>query len=356
MYYSGHDGAGTGTALNNNACPSGDLLIDLSFRCLHLPARVFFFGVAMLIIACPAMAQDFPARPLRMIVASGAGGGTDLAGRNVAKTLSDSLRVPAFVENRPGAGSATGSEFVAKSNPDGHTLLFSSSSSIVMNGFLYKNLPYDSLRDFVAVGFVAAYPFLLVTRPDLPAANLAEFAKYARERPGRLTYSSPGVGSVQHVWGSILFRSMGLDLLHVPYKGAASAHPDMIAGRIDAMFDNMSAALKYVEAGRLKGLAVSSPKRAPQLPNVPTVNETGVTKFDGESWMGVFAPAATPAPVVEALRGLLLQVVRDADYAARVERDSGRVMVIPANQQQAFLRSEIERWGKLINQYGVTAE
>ena len=149
---------------------------------------------------------------------------------------------------------------------------------------------------------------------------------------------------------------MGLDLLHVPYKGAASAHPDMIAGRIDAMFDNMSAALKYVEAGRLKGLAVSSPKRAPQLPNVPTVNETGVAKFDGESWMGVFAPSATPAPVVEALRSLLLQVVRDADYVARVERDSGRVMVIPANQQQAFLRSEIERWGKLINQYGVTAE
>ena len=311
---------------------------------------------AGVLCAAGVSAQDFPARPLRMIVASGAGGGTDLAGRNVAKTLSDSLRVPAFVENRPGAGSATGSEFVAKSNPDGHTLLFSSGSSIVMNGFLYKNLPYDSLRDFVAVGFVAAYPFVLVTRADLPVANLAEFAKYARERPGKLTYSSPGVGSVQHVWGTILFRSMGLDLLHVPYKGAASAHPDMIAGRIDAMFDNMSAPLKYVEAGRLKALAVSSPKRAPQLPNVPTVNETGVTKFDGESWMGVFAPAATPAPVIDALRALLLNVVRDADYAARVESGGGRVMVVPASQQQAFLRSEIERWGRLINQYGVTAE
>jgi tripartite-type tricarboxylate transporter receptor subunit TctC len=303
-----------------------------------------------------AVAQDFPARPLRMIVASGAGGGTDLAGRNVAKTLSDTLKTAAFVENRPGAGSATGTDFVAKSPPDGHTLLFSSGSSIVMNGFLYKNLPYDSLRDFVAVGFVAAYPFVLVTRNDLPANNLAEFAKFARERPGKLTYASPGVGSVQHVWGSILFRSMGLDLLHVPYKGAASAHPDMIAGRIDAMFDNLSASLKYIEAGRLKALAVSAPKRAPQLPTVPTVNETGVTKFDGESWMGVFAPSATPAPVIDALRGLLLNVVRDAEYVARVERDGGRVMVIPANQQQAFLRQEIERWGRLINQYAVSAE
>ena len=303
-----------------------------------------------------AVAQDFPARPLRMIVASGAGGGTDLAGRNVAKTLSDTLKTAAFVENRPGAGSATGTDFVAKSTPDGHTLLFSSGSSIVMNGFLYKNLPYDSLRDFVAVGFVAAYPFVLVTRNDLPANTLAEFAKFARERPGKLTYASPGVGSVQHVWGSILFRSMGLDLLHVPYKGAASAHPDMIAGRIDAMFDNMSASLKYIEAGRLKALAVSAPKRAPQLPNVPTVNETGVTKFDGESWMGVFAPSATPAPVIDALRGLLLNVLRDAEYVARVERDGGRVMVIPANQQQAFLKQEIERWGRLINQYSVSAE
>ena len=316
----------------------------------------FLLGAGFFALCATAFAQDFPARPLRLIVASGAGGGTDIAGRNVAKTLTDQLRVPAFVENRPGAGSATGSEFVAKSAADGHTLLFSSGSSIVMNGFLFKNLPYDSLRDFVAVGFVAAYPFVFVTRPDLPVSGLAEFAKYARERPGKLTYSSPGIGSVQHVWGSILLRSMGLDLLHVPYKGAASAHPDMIAGRIDVMFDNLSASLKYIEAGRLKALAVSAPRRAPQLPQVPTVHESGATRFDGESWMGVFAPAATPAPVVEALRALLLNVGRDAEYVARVERDSGRALVIPANQQQAFLRSEIERWGRLINQYAVTAE
>ena len=225
-----------------------------------------------------------------------------------------------------------------------------------MNPFLYRNLPYEPLRDFVAVGFVAAYPFALVTRGDLPAATLGDFARYAKERPGRLTYSSPGVGSVQHVWGTILFRSMGLDLLHVPYKGAASAHPDMIAGRIDAMFDNLSASLKYVESGRLKALAVSSPKRAPQLPGVPTVNETVAAKFEAESWMGVFAPAATPAPVVERLRVLLLEVVRDADYAARVEAGAGRVMAIPAAQQQAFLRAEIERWGRAIAQYGVSAE
>jgi tripartite-type tricarboxylate transporter receptor subunit TctC len=197
---------------------------------------------------------------------------------------------------------------------------------------------------------------MLVTRADLPAATLADFVKYAKERPGKLTYASPGVGSVQHVWGTILFRSLGLDLLHVPYKGAAAGHQDMIAGRIDAMFDNMSASRKYVEAGRLKGLVVSSPSRAPQLPNIPTINETGLAKFDGESWMGMFAPVNTPPAIVDTLRNLFGNVVRDADFAARIEGASGRVLAIPPQQQQAFVRQEIDHWGRLIKQYGVTAE
>ena len=303
-----------------------------------------------------AHAQEYPARPIRVIVATGAGGGTDLTGRNVVKTMSDQLRHSVFVENRPGAGSTTGTDYVAKTVPDGYTLLFSSGSSIVMNGFLYKNLPYDSLRDFVPVGFAAAYPFMLVTRADLPVSSLADLVKYAKDRPGKLTYASPGVGSVQHVWGTILFRSLGLDLLHVPYKAAAAAHPDLIAGRIDAMFDNMSASLKYVETGRLKALAVSSPIRAAQLPDVPTINETGLTKFDGESWMGMFAPANTPPAIVDSLRNMLVKVVRDPEFTTRIERAGGRVMAIAPQQQQQFLRQEIERWGKLIAQYGVSAE
>lgn len=312
--------------------------------------------LALLLASAAGHAQEFPARPVRVIVASGAGGGTDLTARQVVRTLSEQLRHGAFVENRPGAGSTTGTDFVAKAAPDGHTLLFSSGSSIVMNGFLYKNLPYDSLRDFVPVGFAAAYPFMLITRPDLPPNTLAEFAKHAKESPGKLTYASPGVGSVQHVWGTILFRSMGLDLLHIPYKGAASAHPDIIAGRIDVMFDNLSASRKYVEAGRMKALAVSSPQRARELPDVPTINETGVVKFNGESWMGMFAPAATPPAIVDSLRGMLAGVIRDPDFAARIAGAGGRVLAIPPPQQQQFLRQEIEHWGRLITQFGVTAE
>jgi tripartite-type tricarboxylate transporter receptor subunit TctC len=149
---------------------------------------------------------------------------------------------------------------------------------------------------------------------------------------------------------------MGLDMLHVPYKAAAAAHLDIIAGRIDAMFDNLSASRKYVQSGRLKALAVSAPNRASQLPNVPAINETGVVNFDGESWMGMFAPADTPPAIVDSLRNVLTGVIRDPDFAARIESAGGRVLAIPPQQQQQFLRQEIEHWGKLIAQYGVTAE
>ncbi len=300
--------------------------------------------------------QGLRARPIRIIVASGPGGGTDITGRHVARTMGDLMRHTVVVENRPGAGSTTGTEFGAKATPDGHTLLVSSGSSMVMNVLLHKNLPYDSLRDFVAVGFIAAYPFLLIARADLPASNLAELVKYAKERPGKLTYGSAGVGSVQHVWGTILFRSMGLDLLHVPYKGGAMAAQELMGGRIDLMFDNMTAAWRYVESGRAKALVVSPAARSKEMPNVPTVNESGVTKFDGESWMGMFAPAATPRATVDALREIFVKVTRDADFTARIEAGGGRIMSIPPQQQQAFLKSEIERWGAQIKRYDVKAE
>jgi tripartite-type tricarboxylate transporter receptor subunit TctC len=300
--------------------------------------------------------QALRARPIRIVVASGPGGGTDITGRYVARTMGELMRHTVIVENRPGAGSTTGTEFGAKATPDGHTLTVSSGSSMVMNGLLYKDLPYDAMRDFVAVGFIAAYPFLLISRSDLPVNNLAELQKYAKERPGKLTYGSSGVGSVQHVWGTILFRGMGLDLLHVPYKGAAFAAQELMGGRIDFMFDNMSAAKRYVETGRAKALVVSPTARSKEMPSVPTVNESGVTQFDGESWMGMFAPAATPRATVDALRQIFVNVTRDADFIARIEAAGGRIMNIPPQQQQAFLKSEIERWRVLIQRYGVKAE
>ncbi len=317
----------------------------------------YAWWVAILLLCSLACrAQDFPSRPIRLIVPQAPGGGTDILGRNVAQKLGEQLRRPAIVENRTGAGSLVGTEYVAKAPADGYTLLVGGIFNIVMNKALIKNISYDPLRDFVPLGFTSAYPFVLLARPDLPVSNLAELVKYAKERPGSLTYGSAGIGTLQHVWGTILFKSQGMDALHVPFKGAAAAHQEMMAGRLDLLFDNMSASKQYVQSGRLKGLAVSSAGRSSHLPDVPTVNETGFVKFEGESWFGVFAPAATPAPAIETLRRALSGIVADPEFAARIERDGGRVLAIPPREQQRFMQEEIERWTKLVAQYGVTVD
>jgi tripartite-type tricarboxylate transporter receptor subunit TctC len=327
-----------------------------NLRTARQAARIGGWAAALALSAGACLAQEFPARPMRLIVPQAPGGGTDILGRGVAQKLGELLRQPAVVENRVGAGSLVGTEYVARAPADGYTLLVGGIFNIVMNKALIKEISYDPLRDFVPLGFTSAYPFLLLARADLPASNLAEFVKYAKERPGKLTYGSAGIGTLQHVWGTILFRSLGLDTLHVPFKGAAAAHQEMMAGRLDLLFDNLSASKQYVQSGRLKGLAVSSASRSSHLPDVPTVGETGVGRFEGESWFGIFAPAATPGPVVEILRNAMTAIVRDPEFASRVERDGGRVLAIAPRDQQSFMHEEIERWTKLVVQYGVTTD
>jgi len=310
---------------------------------------VCLFGVT-------ALAQEYPARPIRLIVPIGAGGGTDILARHVAQKLGERLRQAAIVENRPGAGSLIGTEYVAKAAPDGYTLLVGGIFNMVMNRALLKNLPYEPLRDFVPLGYISAYPFVLVARADLPGSSLQELVQYAKERPGKLTYGSAGIGTLQHVWGTILFKSLGLDMVHVPFKGAPAAHQEMLAGRLDVMLDNLSAAKHHVQAGRLKAFAVSSASRSPQLDGVPTINETGLLSFEGESWFALFAPAGTPGPVVATLRSALAEITRDAEFAGRVERDGGRVLAIPPERHIKFLQEEIERWSSLVTRYGVTVD
>lgn len=313
-------------------------------------------AAALLLLSFACAAQEYPSRPIRMIVPQPPGGGTDILGRILAQKLGELLRQPAVVENRPGAGSIVGTVFVARSPADGYTLLVGGIFNIVMNKALVKDLSYDPQRDFVPLGFTSAYPFLLLTRPDLPVSSLAEFAKYAAERPGKLTYGSAGIGTLHHVWGAILFKSMGLDMLHVPFKGAAPAHMEMMAGRLDVLFDNLSASKQYVQAGKLKGLAVSSASRSSHLPSVPTVSETGLVRFEGESWFGLFAPAGTPASVVEVLRNAHARIVREPEFVARVESDGGRVLAVPPREQQQFMQREIERWSAEVTRYGVTVD
>ena len=306
--------------------------------------------------AAGAWAQDYPSRPIRIVVPQAAGGGTDILARNLAARMTDLLKQGVVVENRTGAGSLVGTEFVARAPADGYTLLMGGIFNMVMNKALVKNLSYSPENDFVSLGYVSAYPFVLLMRNDLPVNSLAELAAYAKARPGKLTYGSGGMGTLQHVWGAILTSSLGLDMVHVPFKGAAPAHQEMMAGRLDIMFDNISAAKPHIQAGRLKGLVVSSAQRSAQLPQIPTVNESGLTRFEGESWFGVFAPAATPAPVVARLRETLAAINREPDFIARVDRDGGRLLNIAAAQQQAFLRDEIDRWVGAAQRYKVTAD
>ena len=307
------------------------------------------------LLAAAAAAQDFPARPVRLIVPIGPGGGTDILGRHVARKLGERLNSSVVVENRPGAGSLVGTEYAAKAAPDGYTLLVVASPHINLE-ILSTNKTYQLMRDFVPLGYVSAYPFVLIARSDLPASSLAELVDYARARPGKLTYGSAGIGTLQHVWGAILFKSLGLDLVHVPFKAAPAAHQEMLAGRLDVMIDNLSAAKAQVQAGRLKAFAVTGAQRSRELESVPTVNETGVARFEGESWFALFAPAATPASVVGTLRAALAEVLQDREFAERIERDGGRVLAVAPAEQRKFLEDEVERWSALVARYGVSID
>lgn len=299
---------------------------------------------------------DYPNRPIKIIIPQAAGGGTDLLGRKVSQKLAESLKQPTVVENKTGAGSLIGTEIAANATPDGYTLMVGGLFNMVMNKALIKDLNYDPEKSFIPLGYVSAYSFLLLAKPDLPVSTFAEFVKYARERPNQLNFASAGIGTLQHVWGTILFSSLGLTMTHVPFKGAAQGYQEMLGGRIDVMFDNMSASKQYVQNNKLKGLALSALERSPHLPQVPTVNETGIVKFNGESWFAIFAPANTPTPIVSKLRATLEQINKDPEFVAQVEKDGGRILNIPSQDQQQYLRDEINKWVALVNKYNIKAE
>ena len=313
-------------------------------------------GAATLARARPARAEDFPARPIKIVVPVSTGGATDQLARFLAQKLGERLRGSVYVENKTGAGSIIGTSYVQKSPPDGYTLLMGGIFNMVMITALMKDPPFDPPRDFTAVGYLAAYPFVVIVRADLPVNSLAQFAAYAKERPGKMNYASGGLGTLQHVWGTVLLRSMGLDLLHVPYKGATPALQDMIGGRIDFMFDNLAACRGAIDAGQVKALAVSSAERTRPLPNIPTVDESGITRFEGESWFGLFAPTGVPAGVVDTLRREVAAITVDPEFVQRVERNAGRVLAIDPDKQEQFLKAELERWSALIARYQVSAE
>jgi len=303
----------------------------------------------------PLAAQDYPSRPVQIIAPSAPGGGFDLVGRILADGLSGQFGRPFVVENRTGGGTLIGTQAAAVAAADGYTLLVGGLSNIALNPALQKSLRY-SPGDFTPIGLAVSYSYTLIARPTLAQSTMKDVLEFARRNPGKLSIATGGTGSGQHVGAAILAKTTGVDIVVVPYKGAQQVYPDLISGRVDLFFDNTTTARPYIDGEKVKAIAISSAQRSPLLPNVPTIAESGVAGFEMETWFGLFAPAKTPAPIIDRLRTSLAWVGQSEATRTAFERSGGRPLDMSAEQTEVFVRSEITKWADLIRQAGITTD
>jgi tripartite-type tricarboxylate transporter receptor subunit TctC len=316
---------------------------------------------ALLLLAASAAASnafaqsDFPNRPLKIIVPQPPGGGFDFVARTLSEPLQRQLAQSVVVENRPGSGTLVGTDAAAKSAPDGYTLLVGSVSNMVLNAGLYPRLPHDSQRDFEPIGVAVGYSYTLMSRKDLGIDSLKELLQQAKAKPRALTYASAGNGSGQHVLAAATWHSAGVELLHVPYRGAQAAYQDLLGGRVDLFFDLAPTARTQIGAGSVKALATSGAQRNPMHPDVPTLREAGVD-LELESWFGLFAPARTPAPALARLREELQRTANSADVQAAFTKAGGRPLPLGAEETRALLARDLQRWVPLVRAAGLKAD
>jgi len=307
----------------------------------------FLLCAAALIAVTPAGAQNYPTRPIRLVAPFAPGGGTDISARLLAEPLGKALKETVVVDNRPGAGSVVGSEIVAKSNPDGYTLLLGN-ISMAFNAALYKKLPYDTLRDFAPISLVADQPNILVAHPSLPAKSFKEFVALARSQPGKLTYASAGTGAGTHLAMELLMMSQNIVLVHVPYKGTGPALTALLGNQISVFFSTFASALPHVKAERLRAFAVTSLKRAATLPEVPTVAESGVPGYEYSTWYGLLAPARVPRAIVDRLNQETVAALNDPEIRQRYLSQGVDPIPSTAAHFAAYIKSETEKWTKVI--------
>ena len=320
----------------------------------RLLKRLFAFALAA--SASLASAQGYPNKVVRIVVPFPPGGSTDLLARKLAEKLQVSMGQPFIVENKPGAGGAVGSEFVAKAPPDGYTLLMGVTGSHGISVSLNPKLPFHPLKDFAPISMVVSAPLVVVVGPGFPAGTLAEYVAYAKAHPEQVTHSSPGNGTSMHLTGEMFNLAAGLRLVHVPYKGSAGAVNDLIGGQVQSMFGDFLVVLPQVKAGKIKALAVTSLKRHPLLPDVPTVSESGYPGFEALSWQGLFAPAGTPPDIVARLNAETLKALASDDFREAFAKQGFLVGGSSPAEFRAFIESEIPKWARIIKAGSVTLQ
>ena len=313
---------------------------------MRLPFLILVFSAAA------AAAQDWPAKPVRIIVPFPPGGSADLLPRIVGEKLAEKFGQPVIVDNRPGAAGNIGATAVFQAEPDGYTLLSAPPPPLVINRLLYPRLAFDSTK-FVAISVIAAIPNVLLVNPKLPVSSVADLIAYARANPGKLNYSSQGNGTTSHLTAE-LFRSMagGLQIAHVPYKGTAPALAALVAGEVDMMCDNLGVSLPHVKAGRIKALAVASAKRVPSLPDVPALAES-LPGFEAVAWFGIVGPPGLPAPIAGKVSAGVAEALRDPEVQSRLAALSAEPMGFNPAQSAAYMREETERWAAVIRSANV---
>ncbi len=301
-------------------------------------------------------AQNYPARPLRLIVPTAPGGGTDFTGRLVAAKLSETMGQQVVVENRGGGGGSVGADNAAKATPDGYTLLLGSIATHAVNPALYKKLPYDHLKDFAPVSLIGTVPNALVVHPSVPVKSLQEFITYAKANPGKINYGSSGVGSPPHLSMELLRSMTGINLVHVPYKGAGPALADLLGGQVQAMCTSLAGLINCVKSGRVRALGVTTAKRNPQLPDVPTIVESGVPGYEVTIWYAVFAPVATPKAIVDKLNAEMVKALNSSEMKERMALQGMDPAPSTPAELTAFVKVETAKWSKAAKDSGATAE
>jgi tripartite-type tricarboxylate transporter receptor subunit TctC len=310
--------------------------------------RRIAFTLAAVLFATTAQAQTYPDRPIRLIAPFPAGGLADVIARAVGDQMSKSLGQPVIVENRAGAGGNTGADAVAKSPPDGYTLLMSSAGILTANPHLYAKMPFDAATAFVPVSNVAQMNMLVVVHPKVQAQNLKEFIALAKKEPGKLNFGSPGSGTTGHLGLAMLMHTAQIQITHVPYKGAAPAITDLIAGQIDGVVDNPPTVISHIQGGKLRPLAYAAKERLALLPNVPTAAEAGLANFEAASWFGIVAPAGTPPAAVAKLHKAIAEATQTKVMQERFAKTGARLVGDTPEQFAAQIRAEYTAWGEII--------